>query len=155
MFGLRLLAADELASPGAGYVGCSKNSPINLSVDPYTSSAAQALTSGMEDDRMASRTIGRLSTQYSWAACDMRAALSSRCKRPTILLAAGWYVHVRMRSQPRNSHSLKKSVDSNWGGAVSCTRLWCAKLSNPVLQEVEGDGLGVTADQRDGFTPSS
>ncbi len=34
-------------------------------------------------------------------------------------------------------------------------RFWCAKSSNPVLKEGKNDGLGVTVDQRDGFTPSS
>ncbi len=31
-------------------------------------------------------------------------------------------------------------------------RLWCAKSRNPVQQEGEDDGIGVTVDQRNGFT---
>ncbi len=36
------------------------------------------------------------------------------------------------------------------GTAVSCDRLWCAKSSNPGLQEGEDDGRGVTVCQSDG-----
>ncbi len=93
--GLRSLATDEFSESMqqilyvTRYVVYSKNSPCSRKVYPYTSSAVQALISSLNVDRMARRTIGRLSTQCSRPACDMRAAFSCRCKRSTILFAAG------------------------------------------------------------------
>ncbi len=77
-------ASRLLHHTGVGGAVFSKNSPDSRRVDPYTSSAAQALISGLNVDRMPRRTIGRLSTQCSPSACDMRAAFSGRCRRSTI-----------------------------------------------------------------------
>ncbi len=89
----------ELAEPGVTGMGVendgmgievySENSPGSRREDPYTSSAAQALMSGLNVDRMPTRTIGRLSTQCSRSACDMRAAFSCRCRHSAIPFAAG------------------------------------------------------------------
>ena len=91
-----------------------KNSPGNLKVVPYTSSALVQAMSSLRAERMPSRTKGRALIQCDWGLCAISAAFSCRCSRSTSPFAHGWYAVVRMWWVPRSFIKRCQTSDSNW-----------------------------------------